>query len=163
MTSIQSCAFCGCFGLTSITIPKRIESIGSKAFERCSRLTIYTEAEKKPTGWKEDWNISKRPVVWGCTLSENKDYVVSFTKTADNIENLTALRAPCREGYIFEGWFSFEDEQIYNAANIYSVQDGVTLFAVWEKINNHSDKVIDFCAYKNRMPLRIYRANMIKL
>ena len=39
VTSIGDSAFCGCFGLTSITIPDSVTSIGDAAFHYCSGLT----------------------------------------------------------------------------------------------------------------------------
>ena len=39
VTSIGSCSFIGCIGITSITIPSSIISIGNAAFENCSGLT----------------------------------------------------------------------------------------------------------------------------
>jgi hypothetical protein len=38
VTSIGDCAFCGCRGLTSITIPDSVTSIGEEAFWRCESL-----------------------------------------------------------------------------------------------------------------------------
>ena len=39
MTSIGESAFCGCTGLTSITIPDSVTEIGKNAFASCSGLT----------------------------------------------------------------------------------------------------------------------------
>lgn len=39
MTSINDYAFCGCDGLTSIVIPKSVESIGNGAFCECENLS----------------------------------------------------------------------------------------------------------------------------
>ena len=42
MKSIGSGAFCGCSGLTSVTIPNSVTSIGNNAFTSCSKLTSIT-------------------------------------------------------------------------------------------------------------------------
>ena len=52
-------AFCGCSGLTSLTLPAGITSIGSAAFEGCSGLTSLT----LPAGITEIGSYS----FWGCS------------------------------------------------------------------------------------------------
>ena len=42
VTSIGDGAFCGCWGLTSVTIPNSVTSIGGSAFYGCSGLTSVT-------------------------------------------------------------------------------------------------------------------------
>ena len=42
MTSIEYGAFAYCSGLTSVTIPGNVTSIGSDVFNNCSDLTIVT-------------------------------------------------------------------------------------------------------------------------
>jgi len=64
VTTIKDGAFTGCVSLTSIIIPSSVITIEPHAFYACSKLTIYVEAKEKPSGWDEEWNIGKRPVVW---------------------------------------------------------------------------------------------------
>ncbi len=65
VTSIGIYAFYDCSSLESITIPNSVTSIGNYAFSGCSNLTIYCEAESKPSGWDDEWNSDDCPVVWG--------------------------------------------------------------------------------------------------
>jgi hypothetical protein len=65
VTSIGDWAFYNCTSLASITIPDSVTSIGDLAFDGCKSLTIYCEAQSKPSGWSSSWNHSNRPVVWG--------------------------------------------------------------------------------------------------
>lgn len=58
-------AFSHCLDLTSITIPNSVTSIGDCAFYGCSSLTIYCEVSSKPSKWRDNWNYSNRPVIWG--------------------------------------------------------------------------------------------------
>ena len=60
---------------SKLTIPGVIEGmkvvgIGNSAFEGCSSLTIYCEAEEKPEGWDDYWNKVDRSdrarTEWGC-------------------------------------------------------------------------------------------------
>jgi uncharacterized repeat protein (TIGR02543 family) len=137
VTSIGNDAFYNCSGLTTITLPN-VTSIGSSAFAFCSKLTIYTEASSQPTDWSTSWNYLSRPVVWGCTLSEDGSYVVSFTKTASSISYPTAtngISAPYREGYTFGGWATTSGgtTAAYTAANVNSATDGIILYAIWIK------------------------------
>ncbi len=53
-----------CTSLKEIVIPDSVISVGDYAFAFCDSLTLYCEAESKPSSWISDWN-SGRPVVWG--------------------------------------------------------------------------------------------------
>ncbi len=64
VTSIGDGAFSMC-NLASVVIGNSVISIGRYAFEYCTSLTIYCEAQSKPSGWNSKWNYSNRPVVWG--------------------------------------------------------------------------------------------------
>lgn len=62
-------AFNGCDGLTSIIIPDTVISIGECAFGYNENLTIYCEAESRPSGWSDGWN-NGISVVWGYKAEE---------------------------------------------------------------------------------------------
>ena len=64
--SIEYQAFYKCTNLASIYIPSTIMIIKEYAFRDCSSLTIYCEAESKPSEWDNWWNYDFRPVRWGC-------------------------------------------------------------------------------------------------
>ena len=129
-TSIGDSAF-SYTGLTNILIPSSITNIDRWVFFGCANLTIYTE-KTNSSGWNSAWNNSNFPVVWGCKLSEDKTYVVSFTKSGSNPSNVSGniLNNPIREGYTFGGWLSEIDGQTYSAANVNSAPNG-KLTAIW--------------------------------
>lgn len=62
---IGSYVFENCENLNEIIIPKNVEIMGRGVFDYCDDLTIYCEAERKPSGWNSFWNYFGQPVVWG--------------------------------------------------------------------------------------------------
>ena len=90
---IGTCAFSGCSGLTSLTLPADITSIGDEAFQGCSGLTsIYVYAEKVP---KIDSNAFKGVDAKKCTLyvpmGTRYDYCAS--DFGDYFENIVEFEA----------------------------------------------------------------------
>ena len=133
---IGSFAFFDCSGLTSITIPSNIKSIRNRAFVGCPDLTMYAETItiSYPNEWYP-WGYGQRPTIWGCTLSDDKTYVVSFIKTESSVESRyvqNLISAPYRNGYNFGGWATVIDgEKVYEAADINDATNGTTLYAIW--------------------------------
>ena len=70
VTSIGACSFSGCSGLTSVTISNSVTSIGSSAFSFCSGLTsIYCLSHEPPTCNNSIGCNEEQCVVWipkGC-------------------------------------------------------------------------------------------------
>ena len=127
-------AFRYCTSLTSATISSTVKDIGLHAFYWCDFLTIYTDAGATDRQWIKFWNSSYRPVVYSCTLSEDKSYVVSIV--TGNTEYTTAVGGvsdPARAGYTFGGWATSENATTgeYTTAEAAALPAGTTLYAVW--------------------------------
>lgn len=65
VTKIEGSAFRGCSSLTEIFIPATVTEMDWFVFAECNQITIYCEANEKPSGWKDAWNYFEYPVVWG--------------------------------------------------------------------------------------------------
>ncbi len=130
-------AFRNCKALTSVILADNIQTIDEHAFYGCSLLTVYSELQEAPEGWDAYWNSSYRPVVWGCTLSEHKDYVVSVVKTDAAVINrnpVNTLSSPTRAGYSFIGWSTdAEGTAEYTAEELAEAPNDSLLYALWEQ------------------------------
>lgn len=139
LVEIGAQAFKDCAGMTSLVLHSGIESIGPHAFYGCFNMTFYSSLARPSDYWDVNWNSSYRPIVWGCVLSEDNLYVLSFSKRADAIENknvTNTLGAPARPGYIFSGWDtnSGAESGAYSVETVVDAADGVKLFAIWSEI-----------------------------
>lgn len=159
LAELDNCAFKGCTSLTAFTTTEQMTALGAHslrelssatyflvregvtdisqhAFYAALNATIYCEGDAPLSGWNDRWNSSFRPVIWGCTLSSDGSYVVSFVKSADTVDNFDAINgisAPVRAGYVFAGWSTTDGGQVaYDAASIMDAPDGTTLYAVWQ-------------------------------
>lgn len=136
--TIGKYAFKGWSSLTSLVLKHTVEDIGAHAFYGAKEITVYTSAQQDAVAWAEYWNSSYRPVVWGCTLSEDNSYVVSVTIDENSFSNETAqsgVTAPERAGYVFVGWSteSGSKEIAYTLESMLQAPLGTTLYAVWEE------------------------------
>jgi hypothetical protein len=57
-------AFGGCGNLEQVIIPKETTRIDGTVFTACDKITIFCEAESKPSGWNKNWNTWNCPVYW---------------------------------------------------------------------------------------------------
>ncbi len=73
VTTIEEKAFYYCRKMLSIKIPSSVTTIAENAFDTCTHLTIYCEADSKQSGWSDNWNISNCPVVWNCKNNKIAD------------------------------------------------------------------------------------------
>ena len=65
VTGICTGVFKNNSSILTVVIPSTIESIEEGAFNNSSNLKVYCEANEKPQGWHERWNINGRTIVWG--------------------------------------------------------------------------------------------------
>lgn len=143
--SIGSCAFRNCKALTSVVLNAEIDSLDSNVFYGCKQMTFYSERASSSENWNLRWNSSYRPVVWNCSLSEDKTYVVSVSIGENSVSNATAkdgVAAPVRAGYAFVGWATEPDSATvaYTADEIAQAPAGSVLYSVWELAPEESDE-----------------------
>ena len=137
LTTIGKQAFRNCKALTSVILHAGITEIAQHAFYGNSALTLYMESESVPSDFHAMWNSSYRPVVFGCTLSEDASYVLSFVKKdIQNFNSANTVSAPVREGYTFEGWGSSATamQAAYTASTVSSAENGTRLYAIWFEV-----------------------------
>ena len=133
LETLGNYAFSGNGDLKSLVLSDDVETIGDYCFQNCDNLTIYTEYTSKPTGWSNSWNSSNRTAVWGCTLSGDKSYVISFAKSFSNPSNTVVpngISNPYRKDYTFGGWYTTSDFSGTKYDDILSAPNGI-LYAKW--------------------------------
>ena len=135
--SVGDYAFRGCNNVSSIIIPISLNNIGKHVFYGLKATTIYCEADAAKTNWNVQYNSSFRPTFFGCTLSDDKQYVVSIVAGADYIVNYMAtggISDPIRQGYVFDGWATEEDATTgdYTSLDVFEAPEGTVLYAVWK-------------------------------
>ncbi len=149
--TVDNMAFRNCTSLTGIILNDTLTYMGSYVFHG-AKITFYTSMSEVPASWNERWNAANRPVLYNCDLSADGSYVESFEKTestlvyfknnvptvdenGDEVEAKDPFVAPLRDGYVFLGWSTTQNGAVqYDASEIYAVEDGTMLFAIWELI-----------------------------
>jgi hypothetical protein len=62
--NIELSSFHSCINLEYVIIPDTLIYMGNWMFERCSKLTIYSEYASLPFTWSNVYNPDNRPVYW---------------------------------------------------------------------------------------------------
>ena len=89
--------------------------------------------------------------MWGGDVSENGDYVLSFTVGESSIENKTArngFSAPYREGYRFDCWTvsTAEGQKTFAASLTADLPQGALAVAEWKTAATDSENETDTAA-----------------
>ena len=137
LVEIGDYAFRGCTEIDSFILPDTLETIGKHAFYGLNTTTFYAASEKVLPYWNVRFNSSYRPVIWGCTLSEDGSYVVSFEVEKTTFENPAAkngISDPVRAGYAFSGWATEAGSKTvaYTSENVAEAPVGTVLYAIWD-------------------------------
>ena len=90
VTSIGDCAFYGCKSLTSVTIPDSVTSIGYRAFEDCSSLTSITIPNSVTS--IEDYAFYGCISLTSITMSDNVTIIGEHT--FEDCSSLTSITIP---------------------------------------------------------------------
>ncbi len=139
VTGLGSALFIGCKSLESIIIPSNVIYVHASSLDL---FTIYTDAPEKPLLWFMEGSTDTihqnwAHMVFGCTLSDDHTYVVSFVKTENSIMTRKligdiGIAPPIRQGYTFGGWATTPDgDAEYDMGSVRDAPDGTTLYAVW--------------------------------
>ena len=110
VTSIGGGAFSGCTGLTSITIPDNVTSIGDSAFRGCTGLTSITIPNSvQNIGYSAFYNCTNLKTV---TFAENSQCSSIGGSAFNGCKGLTSITIPSSVTSIGRGAFS--DTYYYN-------------------------------------------------
>ena len=127
-----------CISLERISLHLGISEIQGSPFDLCSKLTIYCDAESKPSGWNDKWNVYNCPVKWGqqgeaglydgLTFIEQSDGTISVG-TSKDLENVIIPEAVNGKRVTEILADSFKNNTILKTVTIYARDITVGLYA----------------------------------
>ena len=149
----------------SITLRSSLKNIAENAFYSANQAVVYAESEEALAGWRQGWNSSFLPVIYGSTISP-EGYVESFTVSKENTENIykvvkvtdddgehyeytkVKITLPGRYGLMCAGFATTAGatEAEYTDGDVFGLPDGTVLYTVWreaDESDNPLDKFID--------------------
>ncbi len=136
LTAIGDYAFRGCNEVSVFYIPSSVANIGKHAFYGLNHASLYCQSETVQEGWNPHFNSSFRPLLLGCRLSDDGQYLVSIVAGEDALRNVHAVNGvsdPVRAGYRFGGWATEQGSATaaYQTSELAQVPAGTVLYAVW--------------------------------
>jgi len=139
VTAIEDYAFAYCRSLKSILLHSTVASVGNGAFDGCDVLTIYVDAKDIPSGWNENMNPNKRPVIL-----DAKE--ISYTIVPNNgnaAGTVTEIFIPSppdavRNGYFLVGWYDNPELSGSPVEFPYYSNEKTTLYAKWFDIGENT-------------------------
>lgn len=123
VTGIERLAFCGCTGLTSVSIPGSVKTINDEAFNRCSGLTSVAMAEGVTT-----IGMSAFQDCTALTSVAIPEGVTSIDAMAFANSGLTSVEIPASVAYLGEMAFhasSLTNIDVAEENQVYRSVDGV--------------------------------------
>ena len=114
--SIGNTAFYEC-GITEIVIPASVTTMGGNVFNRTLLTDIYCEAESKPFGWNNEWNI------W-CDATVHWGYKVKITAQPKNVSvqsgNVARVTVNATgDGLTYQWYFKNKGDSKFTLTNSY--------------------------------------------
>ena len=106
----MSCKYQGCTGLTSVTIPEGVTSIGGRAFSGCSGLTSITIPEGVTSigsGAFACSSLSSIVVESGNSVYDSRDNCNAIIQTSTNELIVGCKNTVIPEGVTSIGWSAF--------------------------------------------------------
>ena len=136
VTSIGEAAFCGCSGLTSITLPESVTEIGEFAFTECSNLeSIKVNENNKVYDSRENCNAiiekSSNTLIVGCKNTKVPSGVTKIGYGAFENSGLTSITIP-------ESVTEIGDDAFKNS--------GLTSITISESVTKIGDEAFFYCS-----------------
>ncbi len=128
LLSIGSEAFAECVSLESITIPKSVKNIDNEIFADCDELIANVYFNSVAMNYCIDCEYNYNAI---CTVDFYSEKKLINSVECSLGESITLPQNTItKEGYDFVGWDI--NSQIYNALDSFSVNDNLSVNAVWE-------------------------------
>ena len=139
ITYIGAGALQGCSKISKIVIPQNVERLGAYVFSGCLKLIIRCEASSKPQGWNQDWNDTRRPVIWNCgssnTLEDGRIILENDGVVAYILDPTTLTASVIYQEMVYSNTeITISQTTNYNSAMYNITELGENLFAGNEKL-----------------------------